>query len=87
MSAVKRHAVRERDLAERMRTENSADIHLDVSRCRTLIGQILDGSREALATARYATDIPFASAVVLQHHTTEVRFRDVRIRSLSSGVR
>jgi hypothetical protein len=38
-------------------------------------------------TARYPTDFPFASAIALQHHTTEVRFRDVRIRSLSGGLR
>ncbi|MBI4908414.1 MAG: DUF1080 domain-containing protein [Acidobacteria bacterium] len=31
-------------------------------------------------TARYATDIPYASAIILQHHTTEVRFRNIRIR-------
>ena len=34
-------------------------------------------------TARYKTDIPFASSIVLQHHTTEVRYRNVRIRSTS----
>ena len=33
-------------------------------------------------TADYPTDIPFASAIVLQHHTTEVRFRNIRIRPL-----
>ena len=38
-------------------------------------------------TARSATDIPFASAIVFQHHTTEVRFRNVRIRSLYEGAR
>ena len=38
-------------------------------------------------TARYATDIPFASAIVLQHHTTEVRFRNIRIRPLDAGGR
>ncbi len=35
-----------------------------------------------LLTARIATDLPFASSIVLQHHTTEVRFRNVRIRPL-----
>ena len=38
-------------------------------------------------TARYATDIPFASSIVLQHHTTEVRFRNVRIEILQDSVR
>jgi len=33
-------------------------------------------------TAKYATDIPFASSIVVQHHTTEVRFRNLRIRRL-----
>jgi hypothetical protein len=33
-------------------------------------------------TARYEVDIPFASAILLQHHTTEVRFRNIRIRPL-----
>ncbi len=33
-------------------------------------------------TARYETDLPFASSLVLQHHTTEVHFRNVRIRQL-----
>ena len=37
--------------------------------------------------ASYATDIPFASAIVLQHHTTEVRFRNIRIRPLHDGTR
>ena len=35
-------------------------------------------------TARYATDIPFASAIALQHHTTEVRFRNISIQSLDA---
>ncbi|MEO7651318.1 MAG: DUF1080 domain-containing protein [Bryobacteraceae bacterium] len=38
-------------------------------------------------TARYTTDIPFASAIVLQHHTTAVRFRNIRIRQLRGGTR
>jgi hypothetical protein len=33
-------------------------------------------------TARYEFDIPFASRIVLQHHTTEVRFRNIRIKAL-----
>ena len=37
-------------------------------------------------TASYATDLPFASAIVLQHHTTEVRFRNIGIRSISSSI-
>jgi len=36
-------------------------------------------------TARYGTDIPFASSLVLQHHTTEVRFRNIRIRPIHDG--
>jgi len=39
-----------------------------------------------LVTARTATDIPFASSIVLQHHTTEVRFRNIRIRPLPESV-
>lgn len=39
-----------------------------------------------LVTARAATDLPFASSIVLQHHTTEVRFRNVRIRPLSGSI-
>lgn len=35
-----------------------------------------------VVTARQPTDIPFASSIVLQHHTTEVWFRNVRIRRL-----
>jgi hypothetical protein len=31
-------------------------------------------------TAAYKPDIPFASAIALQHHGTEVRFRNIRIR-------
>jgi hypothetical protein len=31
-------------------------------------------------TAEYKPDIPFASAIALQHHTTQVRFRNIRIR-------
>ena len=31
-------------------------------------------------TARYEVDIPFASAIALQHHTTEVRFRNIQLR-------
>jgi len=38
-------------------------------------------------TARYGTDIPFASSIALQHHTTEVRFRNIRIRPLHGDVR
>jgi hypothetical protein len=38
-------------------------------------------------TARYGTDIPFASSIVLQHHTTEVRFRNIRLRPLHDGAR
>lgn len=33
-------------------------------------------------TARYAIDVPFASPISLQHHSTVVRFRNLRIRSL-----
>ncbi|MBM3734184.1 MAG: DUF1080 domain-containing protein [Acidobacteria bacterium] len=36
-------------------------------------------------TASHATDIPFASSIALQHHTTEVRFRNLRIRRLRDG--
>jgi hypothetical protein len=36
-------------------------------------------------TASYATDLPFASAIVLQHHTTEVRFRNISIRRISTS--
>lgn len=31
-------------------------------------------------TAKYDIDLPFASAIALQHHTTEVRFRNIRLR-------
>ena len=31
-------------------------------------------------TAAYKPDIPFASAIALQHHMTQVRFRNIRIR-------
>ncbi len=34
-------------------------------------------------TASYEVDIPFASAIALQHHTTEVRFRNIRIRPMA----
>jgi hypothetical protein len=40
------------------------------------------GAENGAMTARYETDIPFASAIALQHHTTEVRFRNIRIRPL-----
>jgi 3-keto-disaccharide hydrolase len=35
-------------------------------------------------TASHATDVPFASTIVLQHHTTEVRFRNIRIKRLGA---
>ncbi|MCC6367379.1 MAG: DUF1080 domain-containing protein [Bryobacterales bacterium] len=33
-------------------------------------------------TARYPVDVPFASPVSLQHHRSEVRFRNIRIRRI-----
>ena len=36
-------------------------------------------------TASYATDLPFASSIVLQHHTTEIRFRNLSIRRTSTS--
>jgi hypothetical protein len=38
----------------------------------------LNGER----TAEYPIDVPFLSAIVLQHHFSEVRFRNLRIRPL-----
>jgi hypothetical protein len=38
-------------------------------------------------TARYPVDVPFASPVSLQHHQSEVRFREIRIRRIGAGPR
>ncbi|MEO8028621.1 MAG: family 16 glycoside hydrolase [Bryobacteraceae bacterium] len=35
-----------------------------------------------IKTAEYPIDVPFASPIVLQHHRSEVRFRNLRIRPL-----
>ena len=34
-------------------------------------------------TASYPVDVPFESPVSLQHHRSEVRFRDIRIRRIA----
>src|SRR5438093_13408932 len=36
-------------------------------------------------TARYPVDVPFTSPISLQHHNSEVRFRNLRIRALDAG--
>lgn len=38
-------------------------------------------------TAKYATDISFASAIVVQHHMSDVRFRNIRIKRIDAMAR
>ena len=40
-----------------------------------------------LLTAREAVDLPFTSPISLQHHNSELRFRNIRIRAIPSGAR
>jgi hypothetical protein len=36
-------------------------------------------------TARYPIDVPFDSPILLQHHASEVRFRNIRIRRMPAN--
>jgi hypothetical protein len=38
-------------------------------------------------SARYPVDVPFPSPISLQHHVSDVRFRNIRIRPLNNGSR
>ena len=38
-----------------------------------------------IETAHYAIDAPFSSPIVLQHHVTEVRFRNIKIRPFATA--
>jgi len=35
-------------------------------------------------TARYPVDVPFDSPIVLQHHSSEVSFRNIRVRRITT---
>ncbi|MBL8226876.1 MAG: DUF1080 domain-containing protein [Bryobacterales bacterium] len=37
-----------------------------------------------LLTARYPVDVPFESPIVLQHHSSEVSFRNIRVRRITT---
>jgi hypothetical protein len=36
-----------------------------------------------IKTAEHSVDVPFASPIILQHHRSEVRFRNLKIRTIS----